>query len=187
MIQRLQTLLFLLAAAANIAVLFSPIAFSQSEESGKSLSAMGTYLEMQDTSMQGVTNQDPWQLQHISFYKTPWHFVMVLGVVVSSGMLLYAITQFKKRPFQITLGYAAIAVIFVQVVAGVLLSLQIERAIFPDGMPEAIPGRSTEFIAMSQSSFGLKYLPPVVILLAFWGIMRVKKDERLVKESSRLR
>jgi asparagine N-glycosylation enzyme membrane subunit Stt3 len=179
MIQRLQTVLFLVAAAINFSILFSRMGFSNNNETNLSYEIFGTYCIYTDKNPDKPNGRDVFEMTEIPFYKTPFQLVNVVATIAVSGLLFFLIFQFKNRPFQIRLAYIALGLTFVQILFSVLLSQQIEHQILPNGIED-------EFSGQSQVQFGF-YMPIAVVLITFWGIMRVKKDELLVKESSRLR
>ena len=186
MIQRLQSVLFFFAAAVNIGILFTVISSAQNPDTEKSAEVWGTYIKYTDSSVPEEVGADVFKYTNVPFYQNTLHLAYVSLLFIGVGLLLFNIFQYHNRPFQIRMGYIIIIVTFLQILFSVFLSRQIDHQILPEGIQTNDPMRSPEFMAHSDLWWGFK-MPIATVLLTFWGLMRVKKDEMIVKESSRLR
>lgn len=157
MIQRIQTLFLVLAVLLNVAGLFLPLWSGGTGEMAQTVS--GLSVEEAGESVLFLDHQQSTMMTaHTAF--------VVLGII-SSVWLLVVIFQFNNRQKQMRWTFVGMLMICVQILALVLLTMQIKAA---DAGPE----------------YG--GLAPVLALVFAWMAARqIKKDEDLVRSVDRIR
>ena len=177
MIQRLQSALLFYAATMNIAVIFSPIWVVSNKVTDVGHFIYGHYTNLHEFHG-GEKGQKPWKDTTIPFTDNIWSILLFVTLIVVSALIIYTIFKFKNRPLQIRLCYAAIAMVFMQIILTIVLTKHSESVLLTPGLREGD----------AESSYMPGFFLPIgVVLLCLWAAMRIKKDESLVKESSRLR
>ncbi|MEL7530082.1 MAG: DUF4293 domain-containing protein [Bacteroidota bacterium] len=165
MLQRIQSIFFLLAIIVNFAVLFTPV--WQFSEAGQ-IEVLNGLAEMapesEGSSVNFFEHQDP--------MKSVLHSVFMGMIVLSGAYILWLIFQFNDRPRQIRLGYIGAVLILVEILALVLLTQQ---------GPEYLSAS-----AASTPGYGMIF-PIVAVFLVFLGIRGIRKDEEKVRSVDRIR
>lgn len=165
MLQRIQSVFFLLAIIINLATFFVPM---------WQLSAGADTELITGLSVAGDSPQtEVMFFEHESASKLATHSGFFALVVISALFLGYVIFQYSDRKRQIRLGYMGIGLILLEILAFVLLSFQ---------GPTTVSGGTYGSVA----HFGFAF--PVVALIFVWlAINRIKKDEELVRSVDRIR
>ena len=172
MIQRIQTIFFVLAAAANLMVLFLPIGAASTTESMEDVTVVATGMSI---AYNGFDEEAFAEVEKtIGFSDETLLMVHVLLVALTSIYLIVLIFLYGDRPRQIKMSYVGILLLMGQVLVAVLLFMQ---------LPE-IAGAKESFTHDIQYGF---FLPVVALMLTWLAISRIKKDERKVRDSNRLR
>jgi len=157
MIQRLQSLFLLLAVLANLAVLKLPVWQSDMEGNPGMISAL---------TFEGENTENTLQFfEHTDTAKLALHTAFLTLVILSSVVLLYTIFRYQNRQTQIRLSYAAIILIFVEILVVILLA-------------------QSGTVANPQIGFAL---PVLAVLLAWLAAKFIKKDDDLIKSVDRIR
>lgn len=158
MIQRIQTLYLMLAAAALALIFAFPLAQFFSETGTYYLTAIG----LKNMVPGGSALFNP-----LIFLPMPILIAVILMITI------YAILQFKKRALQITLVNIAVLLTAV-LIAGIFFlyipMIEKKTAIIPD----------------YSSSFGV-YVPLVALVFLVLATHAIKRDDRLVRSADRLR
>ena len=158
MIQRIQSLLLLLAAILNAATLFLPLWSYGQGESREILSGMG------------VATTDGAQAS--SFMDQTFHLILFAGVIAVSLYLLSTIFFYKDRKRQIKLVTFGIVLLMLLIVGIVLVSMQ---------GPYLLAG---EVKSIAQYGFAA----PILALILTWiARKRIHADEQLVRSVDRFR
>lgn len=172
MIQRIQTIFFILAAAANVAVLFLPLGAASNLETMESMTVDLTGMSIQKTKLDEASAD--FVTESLGFSDDIFLMVHVLLVVLTSLYLVVLIFLFGDRKRQIKMSYVGIVLLMGQILVAALLFMQ---------LPE-LAGAPTDF----THDIGYGFFLPVVALMMTWlAISRVKKDERMIRDSNRLR
>ncbi len=157
MIQRIQTLFLVLAVLLNVAGLFLPLWSGGTGEMAQTVS--GLSVEEAGESVMFMDHQQSTMMTA--------HTAFVVLAIISSVWLLVVIFQFNNRLKQMRWTFVGMLMICVQILALVLLTMQIKAA---DAGPE----------------YG--GLAPVLALVCAWMAARqIKKDEDLVRSVDRIR
>lgn len=157
MIQRIQTLFLVLAVLLNVAGLFLPLWSGGTGEMAQTVS--GLSVEEAGESVLFLDHQQSTMMTA--------HTGFVALAIISSVWLLLVIFQFNNRQKQMRWTFVGMLMICVQILALVLLTMQIKAA---DAGPE----------------YG--GLAPVLALVFAWMAARqIKKDEDLVRSVDRIR
>lgn len=157
MIQRIQSLFLVLAVMLNVAGLFLPLWSGGTGEMAQTVSGLSV-----EESGESVMFMD-----HQQSTMTTAHTAFVVLAVISSVWLLIVIFQFNNRQKQMRWTFVGMLLICVQILALVLLTMQIKAA-----------------------NAGPEYggLAPVLALVFAWMAARqIKKDEDLVRSVDRIR
>jgi|GEM_PF-548279 len=172
MIQRIQTLFFVLAAAANLAVLFLPLGAASNNDSMEGvtveLTGMNIHMTGLDEASADFVEKD------LGFSENTMVMVHVLLVVLVSLYLLGMIFLYSNRPRQIKMSYVGVLLIMAQILVAVLLFMNLPELA---GNPQDL---------RHDVGYGI-FVPAVALLLTWLAIRRIQKDERLVRDSNRLR
>ncbi len=161
MIQRIQTIFFLVAALCLLGLLFVP--FWQ-------YSAGGDTQLLNAQSVQNHSSQQ--EMTQMSFTEDPLHtgfFALTLFIPL---LLLIIIFLYKNRSRQIGLGYVALILTLITIVVMVFFSRQ-------GPYDTTITGEGSVQLGLA--------LPMVAVVLIWLGIKRVQADEDLVKSVDRIR
>ena len=161
MIQRIQTLFFLVAALCLLGLLFVPFWQYSSADDSQYLQAL---------SIQTISGEEAPKLT--SFTETPLHLGFFALVVAIPFLLLVTIFLYNNRPRQIGIGYAALILTLITIVVMVFFSRQ--------------GPYDTTITGEGNVQFGLA-LPMVAVVLIWLGIKRVQADDELVKSVDRIR
>lgn len=157
MIQRIQTLFLILAILLNVAGLFLPLWSGGTGDTVQTVTGLSV-----EESAESVMFMD-----HAQSTMMTAHTAFVVLAIISSVWLLVVVFQFNDRPKQMRWTFVGMLMICVQILALVLLTMQIKAA-------EAGP------------EFG--GLAPVLALVFAWlAARRIKKDEDLVRSVDRIR
>lgn len=172
MIQRIQTVFLLLAALANLPILFLKLADASSTADMESatVSLYGMHIEsyhFSETAFKFVT-------EDLGFAGNAFLMAHAGLVVLSSLLLLAAIFLYNNRPLQLKVTYAGLVLVMAQ--------MALSFKIFTDlpAIVKAVEGDPHDF------GFWI-FLPAVVILLAYLAARRISKDEKLVQSMDRIR
>ena len=161
MIQRIQSVLLLLAFVANICFLFIPSWEFTSSEGTEEITAMAV-IQQSETSEPSSTQAS-----------SPLHMGLFTLTILASAWILLTIFQYKNRPKQIKWAYVAIMLTGISIILLALLSQQ---------GPSMLNATSVSGIAQAGIAG-----PAIAILLIFIAIRRIKKDEELVRSVDRIR
>lgn len=161
MIQRIQSIFFLLAALLNLGVFLLPVWQFMEGSNIESLTAMEAQVTVEGGSQSYLMTEDVIQM------------LPAIAAILSSLFLLVVLFTYKNRLRQIQLSHFAILLLMIHLVAWVGLSLQ-----GPFHIGNAV-GSSSPWMG-----FGF---PIAAILFAWLGRRAVAKDEALVRSSERFR
>lgn len=181
MIQRIQTIFLILAAGLNFAVLFMPLG-AVTDTGGMSHTDVvltGQSLEMSIFDESRVFEDADGYVQG---YKDtalgPGENVLLLAHVVVlilvSIYLIAVIFMFNNRPRQLRLSYIGILLLMIQLIIAAVLFMQL-----PD-----LANNPEEF--QHDIAYGF-FFPVGAMLLTLLAARRISHDERLVRESDRIR
>lgn len=165
MLQRIQSVFFLLAIIVNLAVLFTPVwQFGEAAqiEVINGLSEMAP--ESEGSSISFFEHQDS--------LKSVTHSAFFVLTILSGLYILWLIFQYEDRPRQIRLAYIGAVLILVQILALILTTQQ---------APDFVPASSA-----STPGFGMIF-PVLAVFLVFLGIRGIRKDEEKVRSVDRIR
>ena len=172
MIQRIQTIFFILATAANVAVLFLPLGVASNNDSMEGVTVELSGMSIQKTGLDEATAS--FIEESIGFSDDTLLMVHVLLVALTSIYLIVLIFLYSDRPRQIKMSYVGIILLMGQLLVAALLFMQL-----PD-----LAGSPEDF----RHDIAYGFFVPIVALLFVWlAISRIKKDERMVRDSNRLR
>jgi hypothetical protein len=179
MIQRIQTIFLFLAAALCVAFLFFPTWMVMNPDTGDGGSKtivttpMGVLVE---TSAMSLDN--PFTNETLSFTSNTFLLLQFLVTAITVILLLATIFLYQNRPLQIKLAYGGIFLIMVTN----LMMIPIRSWV------EEMGGDATVAGDMYQSipQWGLG-APLLALLLTWFAIKRIQRDEKLVKGMDRLR
>jgi hypothetical protein len=172
MIQRLQSLLLLLAAIANVVVLFvvlGDVSDNNSMEGGTAV-LRGAKINVSAFN----ESEMKWIARDITISENPLLLAHVLLVVASSLILFASIFLYSNRMRQAMVVTVGLVSVLLQIVVMVLLFQQL-----PDLLAE--PTLETHHVGFWM------IIPVVVVLLAFFARKRIQKDEKLVRDMDRIR
>ncbi len=163
MIQRIQSIFMFIAAATMIVMTFFPIWEKADLETSK-LITMNAYevtfqqknTETGQMTMLGVTNVIP----------------ISIGAFLAAGIMLFSISQYKKRMTQVKLNALFSLVTAGTIVAIVLYSLKANELMIPEVRGNYLLGF---------------YLPVVALFNNFLANRFIRKDEVLVRSADRIR
>lgn len=172
MIQRIQTVVLFLAAVLNFSILFLPIADASSNESMESGSVKfyGSRLEVESL------NEAAFKFETMSVPLTSEPLLLghVIAVGAVSLVLMVAIFLYSHRPRQVMLGYVGLVGIMVQVILATLIYKKLPQMV---AAQEGDPHNLGIFF----------FVPAVALLLTWYAIKRIQRDEKLVKGMDRIR
>lgn len=164
MIQRLQSLLLLAAAAINCAVLAFPIWIVETTEEGRKAVLYGTRIELPATSL------DP----EITIGEDFMLLVHVLLIILSSAFMVFVIFNFRDRIRQARLTYIGLILLCFQIVVSVVLS---------NGLAERM-----NLTESNGGEFEYGFFAPILALaLSWYAARRMKQDEEMVRSADRFR
>ncbi|MEM6628796.1 MAG: DUF4293 domain-containing protein [Bacteroidota bacterium] len=161
MIQRIQSLFFLLAALCILALLFVPFWKYDASGSTQFLQALSVD-NIGESATPGA----------ISFSENPLHMGFFGLSIVIPLLLLVVIFLFNNRPRQISLGFVALMLSLILILVMVFFSRQGPYGGFT-------PSEGTVQLGLA--------FPMVAVVLIWLGIKRVQADEALVKSVDRIR
>lgn len=169
MLQRIQSVLLLLAILINFATLFVPMWQHSAGLDTEIVSGM------QISSVDPISDETRQELffQHREPIKNIAHIAFFALVLVSGIFTVYVIFRYDDRKKQIRLAYLSIGMIMVEILSFVLLTQQ---------KPTLILGGTANSVAL----FGFAF-PVAAIVLVWLAISRIKKDEELVRSVDRIR
>ena len=177
MIQRIQTLLLVLAAGLNVAVLFLPLgaAFDTDSMEGATVELYGSSMKMSKFDEENAFVLDnPFIEETMGAGENTMLLVHVILIVATSLFLLFVIFLFNNRGRQLRMAYAGIVMLMIQAVVAALLFMQ---------LPDLI-GDVNEL--RHDIAYGF-FFPVGSILLTLFAARRIRHDENLVKSSDRIR
>jgi hypothetical protein len=187
MIQRLQTVLLFLAAALCVASLFLPNWLAMDPgagDTGDSMTISATGIKIQ---RDGFVSSETMDFDHpetifpsgeVSIMDNTMMVVRAVLVVLIALLLLVTIFMYNNRGLQIRMAYGAVFLLMVQFLLLVPIGKWLQEMAYD----------ATKGCAECQSlpQWGLGTLV-VAMLLAWWAVKRIQKDEKLVKGMDRLR
>ncbi|MEM7036875.1 MAG: DUF4293 family protein [Bacteroidota bacterium] len=176
MIQRLQSLLLLLAAVANFTLLFMPIwmVSNPDQDSGDDIHVVA-YPSGVEYNASHMSIDNPFEQKKISYSENIFltiHFFLTISLSV---FLLAIIFLYINRQRQISLTQAGLVFLLVQFLMLIPLRSYLEEMA---GTPGA------DYQSLPQYGLGL---PLLALLLTWWASKRIKKDERMVRDMDRIR
>ncbi len=172
MIQRIQTIFLILAAAANIAVLFLPLGVASNNDSMEGITVELSGMSISKTGLDEATAN--FVEESIGFSDDTFLMIHVLLVALTSIYLIVLVFLYGDRQRQIKMSYVGILLLMGQLLVAVLLFMQLpEMAGSPDDLRHDI-------------AYGF-FVPAVALIFVWLAISRIKKDERLIQSSNRLR
>jgi hypothetical protein len=179
MIQRLQTILLFLASALCVAFLFFPTWMVVNPDTGEGGSKTITASPMKvtvESSEMSLTNA--FSSNEIAFTDNTFLLIQFIVVLAIALLLLVTIFMFNNRGLQVKMGYGAMFLFM-----GMFVLLAPIRTWLQE-----MGGDPTIAADMYQSipQWGLG-APLTAMLLTWWAIKRVQKDEKLVQGMNRLR
>jgi small-conductance mechanosensitive channel len=179
MIQRLQTILFFLAAVLCVAFLFFPtwsvINPDDGEGGSRTLIAYPMKVRVEISEM----NLDhPFSKSTLSVTDNTFLMLQFILVVATVLVLLVTIFLYGKRPLQIKVAYAAVFLLMLMFLTLIPVRSWLEEM---GGDPAAA---GSLYQSIPQWGLGA---PLTAMLLTWWGVKRIQKDEKLVKGMDRLR
>ena len=161
MIQRIQSLFFLLAAFCILALLFVPFWKYDGANSTQFLQA----LSVENVGASVASTE-------ISFTETPLHMGFLGLSILIPLMLLVIIFLFNNRSRQISLGFVALILTLILILVMVFFSRQGPYGGFT-------PSEGTVQLGLA--------FPMAAVILIWLGIKRVQADDALVKSVDRIR
>lgn len=163
MLQRLQSLLLLFAVLLNLGMLVTPF-WKYTDGAGiEYLNGLGIHAQTES----GVA------IQSQRFTANGLHLGMVLLAIALSAFLAFIIFQYNNRSQQIRLCQFALM--------GLSLQIMLMVAMTQAG-PFVLDGNT----AKEQAQAGI-VLPALALVLAWWAMHRIRKDEALVRSVDRFR
>lgn len=166
MLQRIQSILLLVAAVANLMVIFVPSFSIEAESGGKNaeLSFVGTDIIYSGDSDVLLKKMD-----------SSWEPKVFMGLaVLSVALIFFIILKYKNRKIQVSLSRIAIAIIFIQLMTEVLLVSELQE-VFSEGLKTTWN---------PKLGFGLPFF--AIIMLTMAG-KYIQKDEKLVRSADSIR
>ena len=161
MIQRIQTIFFLVAALCLLGLLFVPFWQYSAGDDTQLLNAQS----IENVSSQQTTSQT-------SFSENPLHTGFFALTLIVPLLLLIIIFLYKNRSRQISLGYIALMLTLITILVMVFFSRQ-------GPYETTITGEGSVQVGLA--------LPMVAVVLIWLGIKKVQADEDLVKSVDRIR
>lgn len=183
MIQRLQSVLLLLAAIVNFAAFFLPYGYASVQDS---MDAPKAVVYGGNVVVEAL-NDDPapgeqfgqWKKSVLTVGDDALLTVHGLLLGLNSLALIGMIFLYNNRPRQIRLVYVGILMLMVQVaIAAALLWTRAKVWLGAENLPE------TAFDMGPQYGF---FVPIVAVLLAWWAVKRIQKDDKMVRDMDRIR
>jgi hypothetical protein len=179
MIQRIQSIFLFVAAGLCVAFLFLPtwMVVNNDVMEGKSYSIHATPMAVSVESS-SMSLDNPFTTEALSFTSNTFltaQFALTIGAAL---LLLVTIFLFNNRPLQIKMGYV-----------GVILLMGVNVLMVPiRGYLQGLAGDPTIQPDMYQSvpQWGLA-APFLALLLTWFAIKRIQKDEKLVQGMDRFR
>ena len=172
MIQRIQSILLLLAALINFSVLLLPLGSASNDDS------MEGYQAKLSGSCYQVVHLDELTADFVEesfgFSDDVLLALHISLVVLASVFLLVLIFLYQERQRQVKLGYVGLVMVMVQILVGIFLFMK-------------LPGWVGEGSEIGHDpSFGL-FVPVLPLLLVWLAIRRIQKDDQLVRDMDRIR
>lgn len=176
MIQRLQSILLFLAAGLNIVYLFLPFwgILNPDMEDGGSRTIEASPMHVNVSASQ-MSFDNPFTEETISFTDNTFMLIQLIIVVLVSILLVANIFLYNNRGLQIKIGYGAVVLLMVQFLLMVPIRTWLQDL-------AGAPGS----LYQSMPNYGLA-APLLALLLTWWSIKRIQKDEKLVQGMDRLR
>jgi Domain of unknown function (DUF4293) len=172
MIQRIQTIFLLLAALANLPMLFLKLADASSNATMESASIAFYGMRFQTNYVD--TNSMKLVDESLGFNGNGFLMAHAALIVLSSLVLLAAIFLYKNRPLQIKVTYTGLILVMAQMALSFKIFMDLPKIV------ESVEGDPHDF------GFWI-FLPVAVILLAYLAARRINKDEKLVQSMDRIR
>lgn len=172
MIQRLQTIFFVLAVAANVAVLFLPLGAASNNDSMEGVTVELTGMSIHKTGLDEATAS--FVEENIGFSDDTLLMVHVLLVFLVSAYLFGMIFLYKNRSQQIKMSMVGVVLLMGQILVGVMLFMNLPEMA---GNPQDL---------RHDVGYGI-FVPALALLFTWLAIRRIQKDEKLIRDSNRLR
>ncbi|MEZ4829549.1 MAG: DUF4293 domain-containing protein [Bacteroidia bacterium] len=169
MLQRIQSVLLLLAILVNFSSLFVPMWQNSAGLDTEIIS--GLSISSEDPVSDEVRKE--MFFEHKESTKNLAHIAYFVLVVISGIWGIYVIFRYNDRQAQIRLAYINILLVMIEILAFVLLTLQ---------KPTLILGGTAQGVVL----FGFAF-PVAAIVLIWLAITRIRKDEELVRSVDRIR
>ncbi|HHG83715.1 MAG TPA: DUF4293 family protein [Bacteroidetes bacterium] len=183
MIQRLQSILLILAAVANFAAFFLPYGYAENNAEMDSPTAQlyGGHVMVNAVITDPAPGEAFGEWKESTLTVGDDTFLTIHGLLIGlNGLALVAMVfMFGNRARQLKLVYVGILMLMIQVV--------IAAAMLWARMPTWLGAGN---IAAENFDSGLKFgffIPILAILLSWWAAKRIQKDEKMVKDMDRFR
>jgi hypothetical protein len=192
MIQRLQTILLFLAAGLMVVFLFLPTFYVKAlqETPGSefhketTITATPSKINISKFDNEQIDWSDPstifpeegGKVETIPVSENVFFLLRLIIVALVVGILLITIFLYSNRGLQIKLSYLAILLIMIQFILTFPINNWLEET--------ALVGMTTEPDSAQRWGIGI---PLAALLLTWWAIKRVQKDEKLVRGMDRIR
>ena len=160
MLQRIQSLFLGLTALTMVVMVFFPIWIKSDPGTGSTFyfTALGTY-ENVSGAEKGTINYSPYG-------------AIALLALISCGIAIYEIFQFTNRMKQVKIGALNSLVMAIVLVLSMYFATQFDKSIYPG----------------ATGSFTYGFFLPVVAMLSNVVANRfIRRDEKLVRDSDRMR
>lgn len=162
MIQRIQSVLLLIAVLVNLATFVAPLWEYKLEENTETINGLGIQAQIDNTEGKA-------QL----FTDHPIHIAFFSFVTLSALLLLVIIFQYNDRKRQIRWAYWGLILLFIEIVS--LIMLTRSGPFFLSGNEEGL-----------EAQWGFAF-PVIAIVLVWIAIKRIQADENLIRSMDRLR
>ncbi|MBK9449644.1 MAG: DUF4293 domain-containing protein [Bacteroidetes bacterium] len=179
MIQRLQTILLFLASALCVAFLFFPTWMVVNPDNGEGGSKTITAYPMKvvvESSEMSLTNA--FSTNALPLTENTFVLIQFIAVIAIAILLLVTIFMFNNRDLQVKMAYGAMFLFMGMFVMLVPIRTWLQEM----GGDPTIAGE----LYQSVPQWGLG-APLTAMLLTWWAIKRIQKDEKLVQGMNRLR
>ncbi|MFN8393950.1 MAG: DUF4293 domain-containing protein [Bacteroidia bacterium] len=179
MIQRIQTILLFLAAALCVAFLFFPtwLVMNPDDGDGGSKTITASPLSVRVESSQ-MSIDNPFTEETLGLTSNTFLTIQFGLVLVIAGLLLVTIFMYNNRQLQIKMAYGGIVLLMAMFVMLVPIRTWLQDM----GGDATASGE----LYRSLPQWGLA-APLIALLLTWWAIKRIQKDEKMVRGMDRIR
>lgn len=187
MIQRIQSVLLLLAAVANFVLIFSHIGYYSNVLEDTSAEAYGSKIVITppfnaDFDVTAwVEHREAENPENVAgLGEDLFHTIHFVLVLLNSAYLIFLIFLYRDRARQMKLAYMGIVMLMVQLVIAALFVMKLPDFVNAKFSISADPN------AQAGPSYPLA-LAVIALLLTWMAARRINKDEQLVRDADRLR